>query len=59
VNRRLSLARETLAELTPADLTTVVGAVQKLSDKYGQCTLDNSYLICQSSACPTQTSCIL
>jgi hypothetical protein len=51
MKRTLSLTRETLAELDVAELTNVVGGAQA-SDRYGRCTLDNSYLICRTVACP-------
>lgn len=51
MKRRLSLKSETLAELTIDDLRTVQGGAQALSDRYGRCTLDDSYRIC-SVQCP-------
>lgn len=44
--RRLSLKTETLAELTTDDLRGVAGAARALSDRYGNCTLDESYKVC-------------
>lgn len=45
MKRRLSLKSEPLADLTTDDLTHVQGGAQALSDQYGRCTLDRSYLI--------------
>ena len=57
MKRRLSLKSETLAELTTDDLLAVHGG-NVLSDRYGRCTLDDSYLVCHtlrdcSLDCPT------
>lgn len=46
MKRRLSLKSEPLAELTTDDLTHVQGGARALSDRYGRCTLDPSYLTC-------------
>jgi len=51
MKRHLSLTTETLAVLTTDELSGVNGAAGALSDKYGNCTLDNPYKIC-SLQCP-------
>ena len=52
MRRTLSLTRETLAELSVDDLTVVAGGAAQASDRYGRCTLDDSYLICRTNGCP-------
>ena len=55
--RKLALKKETLAELTSAELTSVVGAAATLKDACGQPTLS---LICAWSevdACITARGC--
>ena len=49
MKRTLTLKSESLAELTPADLTVVVGAGQYLSRTDGKCTFDNTYIFCTNS----------
>ena len=50
-SRSLSLKREALADLSTDDLRGVAGAAAAMSGRYGNCTLDNSYLAC-SLNCP-------
>ena len=51
MKRTLSLKAESLTALTSDELSGVNGAAGALSDRYGNCTLDNSYKIC-SLNCP-------
>ena len=47
--RTLTLKREALTELTEDDLRGVAAGVRALSDQWGRCTFDNSYIFCTAS----------
>jgi hypothetical protein len=51
MKRTLSLKTETLSALTTDELSGVNGAARALSDRYGNCTIDESYKVC-SLRCP-------
>ena len=57
MTRRLSLRAESLAELTTEELSGVNGAAEAMSNAAGQCTLDESYLICTGRVCYLTQNC--
>lgn len=65
MKRTLSLRREALAELTPADLTAVVGGQQATASPNNSCPVKNcvaltnhvSCLICYSYPCQSEPNC--